>query len=139
MKQFLIILRFIFKKIEVVFTCLSSVFDWLLGFILPTIFLISSLWLLSLEPKTNMINILFIKILSVIIIFLFISFSNSQMNVYSEGITYEKSDFSKKYQYKLVPVRRKWPSIILFCNIILIFFHFHWLLSFFLVKKLKLS
>ncbi|AMH88905.1 hypothetical protein AXK38_06465 [Streptococcus mitis] len=126
---------FIFKKIEVVFTCLSSAFDWLLGFILPTIFLISSLWLLSLEPKTNMINILFIKILSVIIYLLFILFSNSQMNVYSEGITYEKSDFSKKYQYKLVPVQRKWPSII--CFIIYLIFSIFIVYYLFVSEKLN--
>lgn len=126
---------FIFKKIEVVFTCLSSVFDWLLGFILPTIFLISSLWLLSLEPKTNMVNILFIKILSVIIYLLFISFSNSQMNVYSEGITYEKSDFSKKYQYKLVPVQRKWPSVI--CFVIYLIFSIFIVYYLFVSEKLN--
>ena len=117
---------FIFKKIEVVFTCLSSIFDWLLGFILPIMFLISSLWLLSLEPKPNIQNILF-KILSVIIYLLFILFSNSQMNVYSEGITYEKSDFSKKYQYNLVPVqRREWPSIICFVAYPIFFFLINW-------------
>ena len=100
---------FMFQKIETIWTLISGLFDWLLGFIMPTIFLTISFWLLFFEDK----NIIYI-ILSVIVYLLFISFSNSQMNVYSEGITYEKSDFSKKYQYKLVPVRRKWPSIICF-------------------------
>lgn len=100
---------FMFQKIETIWTLISSIFDWLLGFIMPTIFLTISFWLLFFEYK----NIIYI-ILSVIIYLLFISFCNSQLNVYSEGITYEKRDFSKKYQYKLVSVRRRWPSKISF-------------------------
>ena len=114
---------FMFQKIETIWTLISSIFDWLLGFIMPTIFLTISFWLLFFEYK----NIIYI-ILSVIIYLLFISFCNSQLNVYSEGITYEKRDFSKKYQYKLVSVRRRWPSkissFIYFLFSVFIIFHF---------------
>lgn len=122
---------FMFQKIETIWTLISSIFDWLLGFIMPTIFLTISFWLLFFEYK----NIIYI-ILSVIIYLLFISFCNSQLNVYSEGITYEKRDFSKKYQYKLVSVRRRWPSkissfIYLLFSVFIIFHFFCGKLNFY--------
>ena len=121
---------FMFQKIETIWTLISGLFDWLLGFIMPTIFLTISFWLLFFEDK----NIIYI-ILSVIVYLLFISFSNSQMNVYSEGITYEKSDFSKKYQYKLVPVQRKWPSVI--CFVIYLIFSIFIVYYLFVSEKLN--
>ncbi len=122
---------FMFQKIETIWTLISSIFDWLLGFIMPTIFLTISFWLLFFEYK----NIIYI-ILSFIIYLLFISFCNSQLNVYSEGITYEKRDFSKKYQYKLVSVRRRWPSkisslIYFFFSVFIIFYFFCGKLNFY--------
>ena len=56
-----------FQKIETIWTLISSIFDWLLGFIMPTIFLTISFWLLFFEYK----NIIYI-ILSVIIYLLYI-------------------------------------------------------------------
>lgn len=129
---------FMFQKIETIWTLISGLFDWLLGFIMPTIFLTISFWLLFFEDK----NIIYI-ILSVIVYLLFISFCNSQMNVYSEGITYEKRDFSKKYQYKLVSARRRWPSNISFWiyflfSFFIIFYFFSGKLNFYNIPILFL-
>lgn len=91
----------------VIMSKIGIIFDWFLSFFMSgTMFLVSIILIKQMETSQPLFVRIIYWLLTVALIFLFLVFYMSQLNVYSKDVQYEKRDSSKKYVYRLSEVER---------------------------------